>query len=373
MRYLLVILFLFGLSNHLQAQFPKGIGLEPQLHYGKIIKHSDEIFFDVNQASYAVGLNLKIQTRGQKPWHELQHYPQFGIQLLYFHLGEKELLGDAYAFLPGISIPILRKVKKLKSYFEISTGFAYLTQHFDRLNNTTNNAIGSHWNNAIQIQFGTRYSINSQWTLKGAGVLSHFSNGGAKLPNLGINIPTIMIGINYTPKPFIQTDYIFHETKKEVIKKWKLDVHFDLAFRENRLPGGPLYTIYIGSFGALYHFSKINRSLAGVEYEFNESAYQFGWDTFTFHNEKEARLGASRLSLYAGHEFLFGNWGIQLKAGAYLGSFSYLIPYPVYFKISTRYYLPSFGQPKTRFYTAIYLKSHLFRAEYMALGVGAVF
>lgn len=364
--------FLLLITSSSRAQGLRGLSVESTFHLGKIVKHTDDINYDINRLSTGLGLNFKLQTYGKKSWHELQRYPQFGIELLYFNLGEKEILGNAFGIYQNITAYI-SKGSKFNSFFQVSTGLAYLTQKYDRLNNPINNAIGSNWNTSIYLKLGFEYMINKSWIARVGGSFVHFSNGGSRLPNFGINIPSVIMGLTYTPQRLESSDYIFHGESKAVAKKWGLRSYFGMAFSEYKVISGPRYPIYITSLAAMYHLNKLNRVVAGLSYEYHKAIYNFGNDVFAFNSDQEAFRGASRLSIFAGHEFLFGNWGLYLTSGFYVGDFSYLLPYPFYFRISTQYYFPPIGKPQTRFFVGLYLKSHLFRAEYIGLGAGATF
>jgi hypothetical protein len=76
-------------------------------------------------------------------------------------------------------------------------GVGYLTKKFDRINNYKNLAIGSHFNAAISLMFDIRYRLTNRITLTGGVSLQHFSNGSLKLPNNGLNVPLINLGVAY--------------------------------------------------------------------------------------------------------------------------------------------------------------------------------
>ncbi len=368
-RFIFFLGFLF-FATTLVGQGLKGWSVESSLLYGKIIKHTPKINFPVDHVSLGGELAFKWNTYGRKAWEEHQRYPTLGLNFLYYNIGERSTLGQAVAFFPNISIYLFRK-EKLDFNFQVGTGLAYLTQHFDRLENTTNNAIGSNFNNITSLKFIVGYQLSPKWHLKGGFNFTHFSNGAAQLPNFGINIPAAQIGVKYFPSPVAKADYQHYDISKKAVKKWGMSMHLKLAYREHISIGGPKYPIYIASLGAFYHTTKVNRFLAGFEYEFNRSVYNFGLHVTEFTTKAEARLGASRILAFAAHEFLFGRWSIQLQAGTYLGSFSYLTNFIIYNKLHARYYFPAIGKPKTKFYVGICLKSHVADAEYIALGFGA--
>ncbi len=349
-----------------------GFSVELNFHYGKIVKHTPKLTFDPPPISPGVELNFKIQTHGKRSWEELQNYPQFGIGLYSFFLGDKDVLGNAYGLLPNMSI-YLYKGEKFDANFMLGTGVGYLTQKFDEINNTQFNAIGSHLNNMVAFKFGTRYQVHPNWKIIGGFSFTHFSNGSASLPNFGTNIPALYLGLNYHPKPLAKDNFIFHGSSKDRVRKFGLTAHMAMSFTESGVSRGPRYPFYITSLGATYYWNKINRAILGIEYEYDKAVYQFGLHSFQYDNEKDARQAAGRISAFIGNEFLFGNWGVVLQAGYYLSKKSYLLPQPFNTKIGVRYYFPEIGNPSTKFHVLLILKSHLFNAEYIALGIGAAF
>lgn len=360
-------LICFLLSGIVSAQGLKSWSVEPTFRFGRIIKHTPKLTFDITEFSYGADVNFLYQTYGKKEWNQLQRYPLLGIALTYYRMGEPDLIGSAYGILPNINIPI-RSPKNWTFYFQMGTGVAYLTQEFNAIENPTYNAIGSHINTIAKFEFTASHRLNNLWVLNGGFGLTHYSNGGSHLPNFGLNIPSISIGARYEPKPVLRKEFIDHGVTKEAVKRFGLTGHFALAYRERIIPGGPSYPVYIGSLGGLYYLNRVNRLIGGVEYEFNKGVYDFGIHTYYFTSEKEARRKSSRIMVYLADEFLFGNWSVTVLAGAYAGDF-YQVNFPVYNKLITRYYFPPIAN-KVRMHVGLYLKSHIVIAEYIGIGVG---
>ncbi len=356
---------------HLSAQWWKGISLEGTFHIGKIVKHTPKLTYTPPPLTTGFDLNIGIQTYGQKAWHQLQDYPLFGVSLVYFDLGDSDQLGRAVGINPNLTI-YLRKRPKYDLRFQVGTGVAWINRFYDRIDNPLNNAIGSRLNNITHFKFISTFRLNNHWSLQAGASFTHFSNGAAQLPNFGINIPALTFGIHYRPRPLQAEDFLQHDITKARLKRWGFGMHLGLAYKEIQAFGGPRFPIRIAMIEGLYHLSRINRIHFGFEYEFNRAVYFFGRSVFAFNSEREARWRSSRLMFFVGDEFLFGNIGINLQAGAYLGDF-FLNVYPIYNKLTTRYYFPAFGRPKGRMYLSVTLKSHLSIAEYIGFGGGVVF
>lgn len=369
-----IFLFLFFLAFNLSfAQLKNQFYIEPSLHFGQIVKHKEEINFPVSGPSYGFEINAKWQTRGNKHWHEWQKYPSFGLEFLAYRLGDKDVLGSAIGLIPNMTLHLMRG-EKWSFNFQMGTGIAYLNRPFHINDNPLNNAIGSFVNNTTSVKFYFERKLQNALSANVGLVFTHFSNGGTKLPNLGINIPMLSLGVRYDknrmdPKSF----YKFGQPKKTA-HKLGYTLSASLAFQEIRVPGGPIFPVYVGSVGLQYKLNKVNRLVLGYEYEFNRSMHFFGYHVFIFDNKKEAFQGASRHMLYVGDEFLFGDWSLQLQTGFYVfDKNALLIPFPNYFKLTTRYYFPIGKELPFRSYAGIVIKSHLFVADYLALTAGVSF
>ncbi|MEM8908683.1 MAG: acyloxyacyl hydrolase [Bacteroidota bacterium] len=354
------------------AQFGKGIGIEPTIHIGRIIKHTPKLNFDIDHVSYGLELNLTSQKYGKKAWHHPLNYPVVGVDLFYYRLGESGVFGDAIGLFPNVSLRVFQK-NRFDLRFQGGLGIAYLTTHYDAIENPENNAIGSHFNNITAAKWQLYYRFTPQIQFHTGVSFTHFSNGASQLPNFGINVLAYAIGFRYTPKVLQTTDFIEHPTTELFLKRWGLDLHLGIGYRENLVPGGPKYPIYIASVQLRYQNHPVHRLMAGLEYEFNRAVYTLGWHTFQFNSESDARQQSSRLALTLGDELLFGNVGFSGQLGFYLPINSWLLPAFFYTKFGLRYYLPPLGRPKTRFYAGIHIKSHNITAEYFSFGLGATF
>jgi len=349
--------------------------VQAKAHVGSIIKHRTTITFDTDRPTYGVDLGVYWQTRGTKPWQERQHFPRFFLTGGYLDLGNPDVLGEAWTLFGGLELNLFRKAKSAM-HFGYAIGYAYMTKPFDRVTNPTNNAIGSHLNNSVALSLDYEHRFFERYLLHLGIHLQHYSNGARKLPNLGLNIPSIYVAISPYQGHYEKDFFNFQKTQleQEQESRFAYGLFTQYAQVEIRIPGGPNYPIYVFGAEILYHLNANNRLSLGYQYGYNSSISVFGLHTGDFSDDDEARVGASRHSITAGNEFLFGAWALQIKAGVYLNRNSgFLIPRPYYFQLSPRYYFNSQSHSRTKFYANLQLKSHLFIAEYIAFGVGMVF
>ncbi len=369
--YFLIFVSTFCIASS-NAQNGKGIALEGMFHYGKIIKHHDFLRYDVPASSKAFDLNLIFQTYGKKPWNELHNYPIFGITTLYYNFGDEEVLGDAISICPNLAIYLFRN-KKFSVNGQIGAGPSYLTKPFDRLDNPNNNAIGSHINLNFYFRFNANWSIHPQWILNTGFSFTHYSNAAAAVPNYGINIPALTLGLKFKPKPINEEDFIEHGTSNKPENRFGVNLHTGVALKEIKSVGGPSYPIYSFTAAGMYYLSKTNRAMFGIEHERNKAAYAFGHHVYEFKSEKEAKRRSNRFMLFVADEFLFGHIGLMIQMGFYLTKDPLLAPYPFYNKWGFHYHFSKIGKTNYSLYIGTQIKTHIYIADYISIDMGVTF
>lgn len=368
-KYGILVFTWFLLTACARAQPANALAWETTLHYGTVWRHTPKLTIRTGQPVFGQEWNLRIQTRGRQPWHQWQRYPAFGLALAHFHLGERAH-GDAWGFLPNLSVPVLRSGRWLVN-FRVGTGLGYVTRPYNYFTNPGENAIGSHWNNYTQFRLGSEYRLNDRWRMQAGVSLNHFSNGASALPNFGINLPSGFVSLCWAPKGIREADFAPAQGKKRQGPRWGGSISGGLALIEYSIFDGPRYPVWTLSGGVLYHLNRVNRLLAGLDYEFNRAAYTFGLRAGQFRTETDARRGATRLAVTAADEFLFGALGVQVLAGVYTGEgINQLISNSWYSKLTVRYYLPPLLKGLFRLNAGVSLKAHRTTAEYISVHIG---
>lgn len=341
------------------------------MHAGGIVKHTSKLTFSPPGLCTGVELTGTWQSSGRRDWEAWRHYPVLGMSAHWFDLGTEEL-GQSMAVFPFVDVPLLRKTYG-QLYFQVGSGLAWLTNPYDRLRNPQQNAIGSRLNNVSAFRIHVDVPIHASWRVSGGFSFTHYSNGQAQTPNYGINILGGMLGLQWTPVPLQPEDYKPASAPKTSLRSWGWSMHGGMAFREIYPVGGPRYPVYIGSLAGMYQLSRVNRLLFGLEYEYHRSQYVHSKLNWQNYDEASHHRAAGRVMVFGGEEFMFGSWAVLLQAGIYLPVLGEGVPFPVYTKLATRYYLPALPRSGARFFTGVYLKSHLVTAEYISLGMGVTF
>ncbi|MFN0036980.1 MAG: acyloxyacyl hydrolase [Saprospiraceae bacterium] len=347
--------------------------LEATAYHGSVWRHTPKLSTQTGEAIGGQELCLRIHTTGRHDWQAWQRYPAFGLSLAHFRLGEGSH-GHAFALWPHLSIPLVR-AGWFSAHFRVGTGLAWVTRPYDWFDNRGQNAIGSHWNNITQFRLGAECRATPQLRFSAGGSMTHFSNGGSALPNLGINVFSGWAGAAWFFQPLKKEGLRPAATsKRDVRRRFGGQAQGGLARLEIASFDGPKHAVWIGSAAGYYQISQINRVLMGVDYEANRAIFEWGLHSARFADKAAARQGSTRVAVFVAEEFLFGDISIVLQAGRYVGKgINQYVPKSSYAKLSARYYLPPLFGTDLKPFAGISIKAHKFTAEYISGNVGLSF
>jgi Lipid A 3-O-deacylase (PagL) len=364
----------------------KGFSIEPSVHFGRIAKHTPKLLFQVPPLSIGTEIHLSWQTYGKKVWHEWQGYPPVGISLVHYNLGDAEVFGNAFAVYPSIDFRILKKIKPFKTYIQWGWGLAYLTRHYDQFTNPTNNAVSSALNNITDFKFKFEKQVSPHFTALAAFSFTHFSNGSARLPNYGINIPALNVGLKWTPNPIFETQhskyntqnsnytegYIHRDSSSKSDKKWGINAFAGLGLSASTEPRGPQYPIYSTIVSVVHPLNKVNNLSLGIQFEQNRVVSEFGLASGEFATKAEANKAGNRWGAFVGEEFLYGRVAIIVQSGFYLHH--YIRMENIWFnRLGVRLCSPKIGRTDIQGHIGIYMKAHKISAEQFAVLGGLSF
>jgi hypothetical protein len=343
--------------------------IEGNYQFGRIIPHNSKFKAPVTSYTHAMEIGFYKQTLGDKAWQRKLHYPEFGGSFTFTYNGDQKIFGNAYIFLMYAKFWIVRS-RIVDFYVRAATGLAFVPTHFDPIKNPENDAIGSTLNSADQLRFGLDFKPDPHLQVLLGVTLTHYSNAASQLPNLGVNVPALTVGIRYFPKVSGDMKYNRDRIPKPVNKNEML-VKLSIATNEMNVFGGPKYPTYIGTIQYARFTSVANKVLAGTSFEYSQGDHDF-LVIQEIETKYGVRASSIKFSIYAGDEILMGKVGLSFAVGAYL--FNPLKVTPVYVKLGLNYYFASAGKKKTtKFFVSANLKSHFLVAQYYELGTGVAF
>jgi hypothetical protein len=120
-----------------------------------------------------------------------------GIGLNYYNFGDKEKLGvplSVYLFQGG---RIARLNSKLTFNYEWNLGLSWNWEHYNAIANPDNTVIGSKLNAYIDASFYLKWMASRHVDIAAGIDLTHFSNGNTQIPNAGLNLINLKLGLIY--------------------------------------------------------------------------------------------------------------------------------------------------------------------------------
>lgn len=333
-------------------------------HYGFIIPHSRQI----KELSYANPWGIE----GEVVWHLMREkiwkycycYPRTGFGLFYANFDNPEILGYSVALYPFIE-PYILAERKLSFSWRFGIGPAYVSKFYDAETNPDNFFFSSHLSFIVQLSFATHYRFNEYFTTRLGFNFNHISNGGLKEPNIGMNYPTINLGLDYglTEAVFVQRS---RESGQELYgKKSWFDVYVLGTAKTAEKSEDRFYPVIGAGIYYNYLFGRILAASAGTEWisDFSEKE--------RIRRKYEGIPGAeppdhNRAAVLLGINILFGRFSFLHQWGIY-----YYEPNPARNRAYQRYGL-NFRFTK-RCYTGVNVKAHGHVADLMDFRLGVIF
>ena len=339
--------------------YPFTIGTK--FHYGYILIHSKSIREIRDSYPFGIEIDFSWHQNGQKQWDNCHCYPRTGLMINYFHYDNPEILGDGFAAVYYVE-PFFGAHRKLSFSVRAGTGVSYISKPYDEESNPNNQSYSTYLNAFLLVDLSLNYRINENTGMNASFGFNHTSNGGIKVPNKGINFPTVSIGIDYTidPEDFLNRDK--SNFKEEGQRRQRLDVDIFGMFK-SYMHGEPVrHLIWGGSVNYSYQVGRLSALIGGAEFMVNGVV-----------NEEILRRGIEdksslRAGLLFGHEFLIGRYHFSTHMGFYAYRPYRDKEYDIFYQ---RYKLTYCF--KNRLYLGVSLKAHRHVADYFDIRLGYSF
>jgi hypothetical protein len=144
------------------------------------------------------GLRLELgwQTDGSEPWQQVYGFPAYGFGLYAARYDDAARLGGPVAGYGFLVWPVWRTAAWSVST-EFGLGLSYGWEPYDDQDNPDNIAVSAAAAVFIDLGLAAEYRMGAKTSLRGGLSLSHFSNGGTKQPNFGLNQVGVNLGARY--------------------------------------------------------------------------------------------------------------------------------------------------------------------------------
>ncbi|MBL7754943.1 MAG: acyloxyacyl hydrolase [Chitinophagaceae bacterium] len=364
--FVLTILLLAGFQSSLAG--PQ-MGLGINYLGGSMLVHTKKIH--TTASAYVQGMEFSYiqKGHGSKYWHRKYGYPETSLNMSFASYSRPDL-GWAVGIYPAIQFSLFES-RKLNWYFRLGGGFGYASKPWSRLpySDSSNNILGSHFNNFTMLQTGVRWAINSHWQLNSGVHFFHVSNAAARQPNYGMNTLGFYLGAVYMPRPWQKPKQ--EAPEKSPYKKWTAGLTFTTSYAEDKAVNGPIFRNYTVGLLAGYHWRNKFKTSVGFDGAYSARLQAFYKNNYLYPGEEFKH--AWRYSAFVNHEFLFGRVGLPLQLGVYLNK--PMGGEAIYQKVGLNYHLiPASHRWMIRdMVCMLQLKTHYASAEYVECGLGFFF
>ncbi len=143
----------------------------------------------------AIGAKYVFRTHGKHKWEELYGYPTYGFGAILFDFFTPKTTGYPIA-LYGFFNPRLFHKNNFSINSDIALGMGFNWNHYGYFN-SDNSAISLP--RTVYIELGTTldYQVSNKINLLIGGLVGHFSNGGTRRPNQGLNTLGLKYSLRY--------------------------------------------------------------------------------------------------------------------------------------------------------------------------------
>ena len=319
--------------------------LEASFHYGRILK-INPVFPEVSQNSWVATVGMHLPSVNAQPIH-------FWLHAQLYQFGNPAVLGYGVSVMPSLEF---RFFASQNAHLSLRQGasIAFMSNPYDRDFNPSNNIIGAPLSLAAQTSLAWRQGIGEDLAISLGGSFSHFSNGNSRVPNLGVNIPSAFLRVQWgRPTESIPTK-AFGGLK---LNYW--GVRLGLGTHAFKVPDGPNYLAWsISPFWS----RKLKPKLAfqaGLELFYDDGSGAFAREQ----ELPDIAWQGMGIAPYIGIEYQIQRIGLVLQSGPYLKT-----PFPhgwrVYTRLGMEYHI------RSRLFIGGYIHAHGGEADYLDFTVG---
>lgn len=329
MKYLFLIVLLCGPGLAASGQsgvdsqrIVRQVGL--RLHQGTVLVHSRHVRPIANSYPRGIEANLTWQRTSEQAWQTCLCYPKMGIALTSWDYDNPQVLGWGMTGLFYIE-PVFNAPQRLSFSIRAGLGLSWQSNPHDPETNPLNLSYSTAIAFPLQLGGSLYYRVSPKWTVDLLVVYNHFSNGGIREPNKGINWPSAGLGVSYylTAPAFRQHEPTDWRARQGVASR--IDVAFFTGIEQ---PVNHPYVFFPG-IAVKYsrQFARLNAVTVGVEY------YHDRPDRYDL-REVHGPVDPHKFGFAVGHEFLLGRFIFAQQFGAYLSK-----PYTISADVYQRYTL----------------------------------
>lgn len=300
--------------------------------------------------------------RNPQKWSSDLGIKSIDIIFNYKHMGnvtrvanpEKGEFGDAYSLMGGLTFPLLN-VSKVELAFTPGFGILYAGESWF---SNQNPIVGSRLNFGLKAGLKASVPLSEKTTVSANLDVLHYSNGGTRVPNNGLN--TVSVGLSIIRAINDNVDVKTPSFEEGNYKKHSFDLGINVGRRGVYQSRDGLYKT--GVYGGYnYRLTSYLAFGAGVDAVYYYTKYDPNRNLETFQS-KASSLDRWRVGAAIGPDLWMGRLAFMAKYGYYL-HYNSLLPVKTYWTAGVKYKLNNWLSLQSKIYI------HQTEADYVGFGL----
>jgi hypothetical protein len=287
--------------------------IKPVVNNGFILVHRGNLSHLVKGNPIIYELNIGKSTSGNKLWPIENNLPDIGISLQCIDFKNPLQLGYALTASPYIEIPLNKTPKILRPSIRLCWGLTYITKSYDSIENIENIAIGSHFNSFVQFRCFWRFKLSNLLRIEPGITFTHASNGKAKNPNLGINVASLNLGLNYSIQSKANQSITKIDSSTKAKSKNELIFFTAIGFNQKYI-ASPILKTFIYSFAYQRNLRNSHKYVLGIDVFYDQN-YLIDYEN-VFKNKAQG-IDQLRMSIKFGYSYNVGRFSFPFELGYY--------------------------------------------------------
>ena len=287
--------------------------IKPVVNNGIILVHRSNISHLVKGNPIIYELNIGKSSSGNKLWQIENNLPDIGISLQCIDFKNPLQLGYALTASPYIEIPLNKTPKILRPIIRLCWGLTYITKSYDSNENKENIAIGSHFNSFVQFRCFWLFKLSNLVRIEPGITFTHASNGKAKNPNLGLNVASLNLGINYSIQSKVNQSITKIDSSTKTKSKNELIFFTSIGFNQKQIESPTLKT-FVYSFAYQRNLRNSHKYVLGIDVFYDQN-YLIDYEN-VFKNKAQG-IDQLRMSIKLGYSYNVGRLSFPFEVGYY--------------------------------------------------------
>lgn len=280
---------------------------------GFIIAHTPRVAHLVKAHPTGFELNWQRQTTGNAPWHAWYRYPKVGVAFTYYDY-HNPVLGQSYAATVYLNKAFVRTARH-ELNLRMGTGLGYFPVRFDQETNHKNLIVSSRLNATLQLRAEYDVAVSEHLGLLLGVGLNHYSNGATTKPNLGINIPTVVLGLNYhQQRPFRPVANVPGYQPEDIGRNF-LNVSATAGLKQRNESNRQKYLVNSATLLVGRRINRKSNLVAGLDGFYDRGLLAEQRDSSS---TGEAPIDVKKAGVFVGHDLLFGRLALIAHLGVYV-------------------------------------------------------